>query len=844
MPTLSKCAVAILAVGFLADVCPANQAQETEASVAYFEKHIRPLMVQHCYQCHSAKSKEPEGKLLLDSRSGWLAGGETGPSVVPGEVDSSLLIRAVRYADPDLQMPPIKPLSTDDVAKFENWVRMGAPGPGHSEVIVADNPSDPIVGKNHWAFKPLSQTLDRERHGTAAQTNQNWAVSPIDDFVMAKLLEHPLSPVQDADPLDLVRRVSFQLTGLPPSFEQIEAFLDDKQEDALERLVDSLLASPAFGERWGRHWLDLARYADSNGLDENFLFREAWRYRNWVIRAVNNDLPLDRFVLEQIAGDLLPFVSIEQRDGQRIAAGFLVIGPKVLLGNDEKNQRMEIADEQIDTIGKAILGQTLGCARCHDHKFDPVPTADYYAIAGILASTSVMEKRHMLGEQRVMERLVGLGPTGNQTDDAYEEYWRSQPKLNDKKKKAESVLESLKKGTDESEFSALIEKNREAVALEAVNPCKTREERIAAQEALIAELAASIAKPPKIPPRGMIPTDVQEPADEHVRIAGQFDRLGDSVPRGFLTVLSQSKKIEIPTQQSGRIELGHWLFDRESPASHLVARVQANRIWHHLIGVGLVRTVDNFGRTGEPPSHPQLLDYLASELIKSGWSTKAIIRQIVLSRTFALSSNYDAVNAATDPENRLLWRAHRRRLDPESFRDAMLAAAGKLDLTPMDSSVSYLGDQATAVGANKVRRRTDFPNRSVYLPVIRNDLPELFNAFDFANPHVTSGARPNTTVPTQGLFVLNDEMVMQAADATANRILADCPTKDFARRINRMFELILQSHATPVQRQELESFLAKTEPLLVQELGEEAEVRALSTLCHALFASSRFVFLE
>ncbi len=844
MPTLSKFVVAILAVGLLTDVCLANQTQETEANVAYFEKHIRPLMVQHCYQCHSAKSKEPDGKLLLDSRSGWLEGGENGPSVVPGEVDSSLLIRAVRYADPDLQMPPIKPLSKEDVAKLEKWVRMGAPGPGHSEIIAADNPADPIAGKDHWAFRPLSQTPVRERHGAATLANQDWAVSPIDDFVMAKLLEHNLRPVHDADRRDLVRRVYFQLTGLPPTFEQIEAFLDDEQEDALERLVDSLLASPALGERWGRHWLDLARYADSNGLDENFLFREAWRYRNWVIRAVNNDLPLDRFVLEQIAGDLLPFDSIEQRDEQRIAAGFLVIGPKVLLGNDEKNQRMEIADEQIDTIGKAILGQTLGCARCHDHKFDPVPTADYYAIAGILASTSVMEKRHMLNEQRVMERLVGLGPTGNQADDAYEEYWRSQPKPNDKKKKAESVLEALKKGNGESEFSALLEKNREAVAIEAVNYCKTREERIAAQEAFIAELATAISKPPKIPPRAMIPTDVKEPADEHIRIAGQFDRLGESVPRGFLTVLSPSKKMEIPSQQSGRIELGHWLFDRESPASHLVARVQANRIWHHLIGVGLVRTVDNFGRTGEPPSDPELIDYLASELIKSGWSTKSLIRQIVLSRTFGLSSHFDAANATTDPENRLLWRAHRRRLDPESFRDAMLAAAGKLDLTPMDSSVSYLGDQATAVGANKVRRRTDFPNRSVYLPVIRNDLPELFNVFDFANPHVTSGARPNTTVPTQGLFVLNDELVMKAADATAKRILADCPTKDVGRRINRMFELILQSHATPVELQEMESFLSKTEPLLVQELGEEAEVRALSTLCHALFASSRFLFLE
>ena len=840
---------AVLAIGWSSQEGWAFQDQEKNAGVAYFEKHIRPLFSQHCYECHSAKSKEREGNLSLDSLMGWMEGGENGPSVVPGDVDSSLLIRAVRYADPDLKMPPTKPLTAEAIAKLENWVRMGAPGPGHDQTIAADNPSDPIAGKNHWAFKPLGSEMSngapaaaRVKQSPAVQVKDEWPRSSIDQFVLAKLSDKGLSPVQDAEPHDLVRRVYFQLTGLPPSIEQVRTFLADEHPDVLERLVDGLLASSTFGERWGRHWLDLARYADSNGLDENFLFREAWRYRNWVINAINRDVPMDRFVLEQIAGDLLPFDSIEQHDEQRIAAGFLVIGPKVLLGNIEKNQRMEIADEQIDTIGKAILGQTLGCARCHDHKFDPVPTADYYALAGILASTSVMEKRHMLNEQRVMERLEGLGPKGGNVDDAYEAYWRDKPKLAEKKKKAESALEALKKG--ESEFAAQCEKNLEAIAIEVINYCRTSEERIAAQQALIAELATAIASAPKIPPRAMIPADVKEPADEPIRIAGQFDRLGDSVPRGFLTVLSKSEKIAIPAKQSGRLELAQWLFDQESPASQLVARVQANRIWHHLIGIGLVRTVDNFGRTGELPSHPELLDHLASELIKSGWSTKAIVRQIVLSRTFALSSKYDAVNDATDPENRLLWRAHRRRLDPESFRDAMLEAAGRLDRSRMDSSVSYLGDQATAVGANKVRRRTDIANRSVYLPVIRNDLPELFNVFDFADPHITSGARANTTVPTQGLFVLNDEMVMQAADATAKRILADCPTKDVGFRIERMFELILQSRATEAEKRELCLFVARVEDLLSKEGNEQAENRALAIGCHALFASSRFLFLE
>lgn len=837
MPFLAKYSIGsfILACALITPVGSAEQGDEV--GVAYFENYIRPLLSQHCYQCHSKRAKEQQGKLLLDSREGWLMRGENGHFVVPGDVEASLVVQAIRYADPDLQMPPSRQLTAEDIARIEHWVRIGAPGPTGSEVVTTADPSDPIAGKSHWAYQPLAQP-----HPPVVEA-VDWPRSAIDRFVLARLERDGLMPVPDAGPRDLVRRIYFQLTGLPPSPQQVEAFLADSQPIAYELLVDRLLASPRYGERWGRHWLDLARYADSNGLDENFLFREAWRFRNWVIDATNVDLPFDRFVLEQIAGDLLPFDSIPQRDRQRIAASFLVIGPKVLLGNNEKNQRMEVADEQIDTIGRAILGQTLGCARCHDHKFDPIPTADYYALAGIFASTSVMESRYMLGQQRVMERLVGLGPEGMDADEAYEKYWRKHPKLTEKKKLALSALAALKEKNDAA-LAALVEKNAEALASGASDDAQPLAERILAQEALIAELTAALANPPKIPPRAMIPADVDEPSDEHIRLAGQFDRLGEKVPRGFLSVLCDGERLEVPAKQSGRIDLGHWLTDEEGRAGQLVARVLANRIWHHLMGRGLVRTVDNFGRTGEAPSHPELLDYLASELIQSGWSIKNLVRQIVLSRSFALSSQYDTVNYDFDPENRLLWRAHRRRLDPESFRDALLASAGQLDLAPMDSTVSYLGDQATAVGANKVRRRTDFPCRSVYLPVIRNDLPELFNIFDFANPHATTGARPNTIVPTQGLFLLNDEMVMAASEAAARRILADTPADNPSLRIDRIFELILNAAATDEERQTMQSFLAQTEGRLTNDEVENVELRALTIACHAMFASSRFQFLE
>lgn len=699
------------------------------------------------------------------------------------------------------------------------------------------NPSDPVVGRSHWAFQPLAE---RHRDGAVAG---DWSRSPIDDFVLARLRFADLQPAVDAQPRTLIRRIYFQLIGLPPTPEQVRSFLEDRRPDALERIVDVLLGSPQFGERWGRHWLDLARYADSNGLDENFLFREAWRYRNWVVAAVNANMPFDRFVLEQIAGDALPFDSIEQRDHQRIAAGFLVVGAKVLLGNDAKKQRMEVADEQIDTIGRTFLGLTLGCARCHDHKFEPVPRTDYYSLAGILTSTQVMEQRYMLGEQRVMERLVGLGPDGDALDASYEKYWIEVPKLKERSKHAKSALELLEK-RDADGLKALLEKHPDAVSEFARDPAPPIEKRVESQKSLLTELTETLAKPPKIPPRAMIPTDVDVPADEAIRLAGEFDRLGERVPRGFLQVVSKSPRPKIPDGKSGRMELGRWMADVENGAGQLTARILVNRIWHHLMGRGIVRTVDNFGRTGELPSHPELLDYLARELINSGWSVKAVVRKIVLSRTFAMSSAYSSKAHNIDPENSLLWRAHRRRLDPEALRDAMLSASGQLDLSAMDSTVWYLGDQATAVGKNEVRRRTDFPCRTVYLPVIRNDLPELFQVFDFADPHSTTGARPQTTAATQGLFMLNDRMVMDAAETLARRILANDRIHAADARIDGMFDLILNTSPTDEERDTFLSFVQKSEKRLTEENVMEPAVRAWSMACHAIFSMSRFQFLE
>ncbi|MCI0540515.1 MAG: DUF1549 and DUF1553 domain-containing protein, partial [Verrucomicrobiales bacterium] len=627
--------------------------------------------------------------------------------------------------------------------------------------------------RQFWAFQPIKRPNPPEVKDKA------WPRSPIDRFILAKLEEKRLTPSGDADKLVLLRRVTLDLIGLPPAPEDIEAFQHDHSPQAVERVVDRLLGSKQFGERWGRHWLDVARYADSNGSDENFTYYDAWRFRNYVIDAFNKDKPFDQFVREQIAGDLLPSADQKQRDEQIIATGFLVLGPKVIGDDDKEQLRMDVIDEQIDTVGKAFLGLSLGCARCHDHKFDPVPTKDYYALAGIFGSTETVHGNLLHRRDLSGWNLRPLGNDGDKLYRAWQEYDEKLDALKKKREQTQSELGGLKKKVEagnkdvkEAPIATSSAKPASLVDLE-----KTREEISKIEEtlkSLATEIKQLSGKPPPRPPLAMAVCDRDAVADARICVRGDRHRQGETVPRGFVQVANGAARSELPPAQSGRLELAEWLVDPRNP---LTARVAVNRIWHHLFGLGLVRTVDDFGRQGERPSHPELLDYLAVRFIALNWSFKQMIREITLSRAYQLSSEYNEKAFAADPENRLLWRMNRRRLDVEALRDSVLAISGQLDFSSAESVVANLPDQATGVG-DKPRKPLESLRRSIYLPVIRNDLRPEFQILDFADPQTVCGRRNLTIVAPQSLFLMNSQLLRDSARSLAENLLKQAGSED------------------------------------------------------------------
>ena len=833
----------VTALLVLLGTSPALAAKPDQADVEFFEKKIRPVLAKHCYSCHAADAKTVMGGLLLDTAEPMLTGGDSGPAVVPGNPKESLLLEALRHES--FEMPPTTKLPDNVIADFEKWIAKGAPDPRKSTGPVARPRStiDVDEGRKFWAFQQPKQAA------IPATKDKAWPRGDIDRFVLDRLEKEGVSPSKETDRRTLLRRASFALIGLPPTPEETEAFVNDDAPDAFARVVDRLLASPRFGERWGRHWLDVARYADSTGLDQNLTHYNAWRYRDYAIKSFNDDKPYDQFLVEQIAGDLLEADSVDQRDEQVIATGFLVLGPKVAAERDKAKLRMDVVDEQIETMSKAILGLTASCARCHDHKFDPIAMNDYYALAGIFHNTRTVD-----GIKQNNQYVSGwaLRPLGPDAEKRYEqakadakEIKALGKKVSDAKRRIKSLQEQLKKIPTATQKTPNAPESVPKPPLKDEPKDSTRktelEEKIRETEKLLKEhesaLAESKKKQAPMPPMAMAVRDEPECEDIALCIRGNHNRRGEIVPRGFIEVASYSTPV-IPTHQSGRRELAEWLASDENP---LTARVMANRVWHHLFGSGLVRTVDNFGELGERPSHPELLDYLALRFVEEGWSIKSLIREIMLSRTYALGTQADAKAWELDPENRLFGRANRRRLDAESIRDTVLSLGGELDLAMNGSTIG--GFKEVALGNNSKRPRFDkHRRRSVYLPIIRNGLPVVLETFDVANPNVTTGKRSSTTVVTQALFMVNNPWVASLSKSLAQSLLDQQSLKD-DERVRRAFEMILNRPPTAEEAERSLTYLSEWSDLEEGKKGSTA-LEGWTTFCQALFSSSEFRFVE
>lgn len=917
------------------------QDADRTADQEFFEKKIRPVLVEHCYDCHAADAKKVRGGLLLDSRSAIRAGGESGAGVVPGNPEESLVLDAIRYES--FEMPPSGKLPERVIADFEKWIHDGAVDPREAETKIEATQIDIEAGKEFWCFRPV------EQHPLPEVEMREWPESAIDAFLLHKLEAAGLSPVADADRPTLIRRVSLALVGLPPTPQEIQAFIDDPRPTsaAFSRLVDRLLESKHYGERWGRHWLDVVRFAESSGGGRTLLFPNAWRYRDYVIDAFNADMPYDQFLREQIAGDLLPHDDWQTRRRQLTATTFLLLGPTNYELQDKDILEMDIVDEQIDTIGKAFLGMTVGCARCHDHKFDPIPMTDYYAMAGIFKSTrsvihsnvsawntvqlpvaeelesqlaasenklaSLKKQLKQAKESKPAKQSVTIkslqGVVVDDTDAVKTGSWVSSSVVanyvgdgyihDDGKREnvasatfratlptpgeylvrlaytpggnrstavpvtvvhaggiAKKYVNQKKKPDDGAftnvgrfqfdDVADVVVTNQDAasgvVIADAVQLVSTQalksntpgnqdpgdnpKPEVDPQEQLtqsrIKQLEKQIRDLEKNGPTrpvAMAPVEEDNPGDIHLAIRGVVHNKGPLVPRGVLQVALSQPQPTISDASSGRLELSDWIANRNNP---LTARMIVNRVWYWLFGEGLVRSVDNFGSMGSLPSHPELLDHLALEFMNDGWSIKRLVRRIVLSHVYRLSSDTDLHCADVDSSNRLLWRMHRRRLDAESVRDSLLQVAGSLDRTMGGANIK----DGTKIEYDYV---FDSTRRSVYLPVFRNTLPEIFATFDFADPNIQGGKRTTSTIAPQALLLMNNRDVVQQTRQAAARLLADNDISP-EMRIDQAYLQVLGRKPTDRERYLAEDFLGPVDDagrwsLLYQTLFQSLDFR-------------------
>lgn len=748
--------------------------------VAFFEAKIRPLLAEHCYECHSVRAKKLKGGLLLDSRAGVRKGGDSGAVLVPGKPDESRMIKALSYRDSDLQMPPDGKLDDALIDLLREWIAKGAPDPRDMPVgeVAVERGIDYQAGRKFWAFVPPRE------HALPEVSQKGWPRTGIDRFVLAGIEKAGLQPAVEADRRTLVRRAYLDLHGLPPATEQAEAFVLDQRPDAWEQLIEELLASPRYGERWGRHWLDVARYSDSNGMDEDIAHPHAWRYRDYVIRSFNENKPFDQFIVEQLAGDLLPGESMAEKRTKTVGVGFLSIGPKMLACDDPDKMRRDIVDEQIDTTGRAFMGMTLGCARCHHHKFDPISTEDYYGLAGIFLSTKTLTKYTVVAQYHVHDL--------------------TEPEVS---KRWDKIAELEKRKGDK----------------------KTPGEEKKVLESELAELRKDLSQ------RHMV-MGVTEDAivDTKVHIRGNYLTLGEKVPRRVLPVIAGFDQPPLPEKQSGRLELARWIASADHP---LTARVIVNRLWRWHFGRGIVATPDNFGELGARPTHPELLDHLAKKLVASDWSLKAVQREIMRSATYRQSSR--SVRAReVDPENKLVARWKPRRVEAEVLRDSILFKSNRLDLT-MGGGIIKKGP-TEYIAKDKLREWIKSPRRTVYLPVIRSAGYDGLGAFDFSDPSVTDGNRRTSTVTPQALFLMNSPLVHESSHKLSEIMLGATEGATDGDRVGWMILHLFGRSARPGEIARAEGFVSS----YAAQAGKRAQDKAWAALVRAFFASNEFLYIE
>ena len=894
----------------------------------FFETKIRPLLAERCFECHG--SEKQQGEVRLDRKAFAFSESSGGPLITPGNPEESRLLQVTTYDPYDTQMPPAGKLPDEEIVLLREWIKRGATWPDSETPTGSETPGGKSAeAADHWAFQPVKKPIPPDVRNAAA------VASPVDRFILSRLEQNNLEFSPPADDRTLLRRIYFDLIGLPPTQHEVEAFEADSSPDAFAKVVDRLLASPLYGQRWGRHWLDVARYADTKGyvFTEDIRYPYAYTYRDYVVEAFNADTPYDRFVMEQLAADKLDLSA----NSPRLAAlGFLTVGRR------NQNNRQDILDDRIDVTTRGLLGLTVACARCHDHKFDPIPTADYYSLYGVFDSCNDPEVKDLpvigtpeksaeyerflkeLGERQaelaayISEQknllvaemrhqaadylLAVHHDTGSEGDlrrravaawkqmlnratpeDPVWGAWKRLSPLPDEgfEDKANAELSSMRQSAEfqDGVGAFILERlssqplaNVEGVAkaygtllAETIDrPAEATSEQLAMfdqLEAKLTEIGSPFAlnddqaiaffdraqrneqrnKQKKIdtfransaaaPARAMVLVDRSTPVEPVVFIRGNAGRRGEKVPRQFLELLSDDDRQPFAEDSSGRLDLARAIAD---PANPLTARVFVNRVWQHHFGEGLVRTPSDFGLQGEPPTHPALLDWLAAEFVENGWSTKMLHRTIVLSSAYRQSSSLEG-SASTpepgeasrdpnliDPENRLLWRMNRRRLDFESMRDSMLAIAGRLDPALEGRAVKLFEENS--------------PRRTIYGFVNRNDLPGVWRSFDFPSPDASIAERPETTVPQQALFAMNSPFAIGQAKSLAARSEGAAPS-DPGATVTTLYQLTLQRNPTADEHRLAVEFLAG-DPI------DGSEMNRTEQLAQVLLLTNEFLFID